>query len=92
MSRRHLIPAVCAAAALLSAAGGVAASLHWVEWDTSALVRMHDTLPLAKLATRSDPGFRLRTNSGFYDGAYFYAIARDPLATGEAHQLLRESP
>ena len=92
MSRRHLVPAVCAAAALLSAAAGVAASLHWVEWDTSALVRMHDTLPLAKLAVRSDPGFRLRTNSGFYDGAYFYAIARDPLATGEAHQLLRESP
>jgi hypothetical protein len=92
MSRRHLVPAVCAAAALVSAAAGVAASLHWVDWNTSALVRMHDTLPLAKLAVHDDPGFRLRTNSGFYDGAYFYAIARDPLATGKAHQLLREAP
>ena len=68
------------------------ASLHWVAWDTTALVRMHDTLPLAKLAVRDDPSFRLRGHSGFYDGAYFYAIARDPLATGEAHRLLDEAP
>ena len=68
------------------------ASLHWVAWDTTALVRMHDTLPLAKLAVRDDPSFRLRGHSGFYDGAYFYAIARDPLATGEAHRLLEEAP
>ena len=33
---------------------------------------------------RDDPTFRLRGESGFYDGAYFYAIARDPVATGEA--------
>ena len=92
MPRQHLIPLACAVVALASAAAGVAASLHWVEWDTSALVRMHDTMPLSKLAVRDDPTFRLRTNSGFYDGAYFYAIARDPLATGEAHRLLREAP
>jgi hypothetical protein len=63
-----------------------------VAWDTSALVRMHDTLPLAKLAVHDQPTFRLRGESGFYDGAYFYAIARDPLATGEAHHLLGEAP
>ena len=67
-------------------------SLHWQSWDTTALVRMHDTLPLAKLAQRSDPSFRLRGDSGFYDGAYFYAIARDPAATGEAHALIEEAP
>ena len=27
-----------------------------------------------------------------YDGAYFYAIARDPIATGQAHRLLNEAP
>jgi len=53
---------------------------------------MHSTLQLSKLALASDPGFRLRTGSGFYDGAYFYAIARDPLATGDAHRLLNQAP
>lgn len=92
MPRRWIIPLACAVAALASAGAGVVASLHWVDWNTSALVRMHDTMPLSKLAVRDDPTFRLRTNSGFYDGAYFYAIARDPVATGEAHRLLAEAP
>jgi len=92
MPRRHLVPLACAVAALASAGAGVVASLHWVAWDTSALVRMHDTLPLAKLAVHDQPTFRLRGESGFYDGAYFYAIARDPLATGQAHRLLNEAP
>ena len=67
-------------------------SLHWQSGNTSSLVRMHDTLRISKLATRSDPSFTLRGESGFYDGAFFYAIARDPLATGEAHHLLKEAP
>jgi len=92
LSRRHLIPLACALAALVSAGAGVVASLHWQGWDTSALVRMHDTLPVSKLALHDDPTFRLRHKSGFYDGAYFYAIARDPLATGQAHHLLGEAP
>jgi len=92
MPRGHLIPLACAVAALASAGAGVVASLHWVAWDTSALVRMHDTLPLAKLAVHDQPTFRLRRESGFYDGAYFYAIGRDPLATGQAHHLLDEAP
>jgi hypothetical protein len=92
LPRRHLIPVACALAALASAGAGVAASLHWQAWDTSALVRMHDTLPLAKLAVHDEPTFRLSHRSGFYDGAYFYAIARDPLATGHAHHLLTEAP
>jgi hypothetical protein len=92
MPRRHLIPLACAVAALASAGAGVVASLHWQAWDTSALVRMHYKLPISKLALQGDPTFRLRTTSGFYDGAYFYAIARDPLATGQAHHLLDEAP
>ena len=92
MLGRHRVSFACALAALAAAGAGVVASLHWVAWDTTALVRMHDTLPLAKLAVRDDPSFRLRGHSGFYDGAYFYAIARDPLATGEAHRLLDEAP
>jgi hypothetical protein len=92
MSRSYVIPLACAVAALASAGAGVIASLHWQAWDTTALVRMHDTLPLSKLALKDDPTFRLRHVSGYYDGAYFYAIARDPLATGDAHRLLTEAP
>jgi hypothetical protein len=92
MRRRLVIPLACALVALAAAGAGVVASLHWQAWDTTSLVRMHDKLPLAKLAVRDDPTFRLRGNSGFYDGAYFYAIARDPIATGEAHRLLQEAP
>jgi hypothetical protein len=90
--RRHLIPLACALAALASAGAGVVVSLHWEAWDTSSLVRIHDTLPIAKLAVHDDPTFKLRHNSGFYDGAFFYAIARDPLATGHAHHLLKQAP
>ena len=92
MPSHRLIPLACALAALASAGAGVVASLHWEAWDTSSLVRMHDTLPLAKLAVHDDPTFKLRHESGFYDGAYFYAIARDPIATGRAHHLLTEAP
>ena len=66
------------------------ASLDKQGWDRTALVRMHDTLPLARLARHDDPTFKLRRDSGFYDGAFFYAIARDPLATGQAHRLVPE--
>jgi hypothetical protein len=88
----ELVALACGLAAAFAAAAGVLVSLHQQRWSVDALVRMHDTLPLATLAQRDDPSFRLRTGSGFYDGAYFYAIARDPLATGEAHRLIEEAP
>lgn len=87
----RLVPLACALAALLTAGLAVTVSLAEQGWNTSALVRIHGTLPIAQLATRDEPSFPLRGDSGFYDGAYFYAIARDPLATGEAHRLLSES-
>jgi hypothetical protein len=91
MPRQLLIPVACASVALACAGLGVIASLNEVGWNTSALVRIHDTLPIAKLALRDNSSFRVRTSSGFYDGAFFYAIARDPLATGEAHQLMENT-
>jgi hypothetical protein len=91
-ARRRLIPLACALAAAALAGIAVTVSLREQGWDTTALVRMHHTLPLAQLALQDDPAFRLRGGSGFYDGAFFYAIARDPVATGEAHRLLREAP
>jgi hypothetical protein len=86
------IALACAVAALASSGAAVVVELHLQAWDTSSLVRMHDKLGIAKLAVQDDPTFKLRGESGFYDGAYFYAIARDPIATGRAHELLDEAP
>ena len=90
--RRRLAPLICALAAAAVAAAAVVVSLRAQAWNTTALVRMHKALPLERLARHDDPSFRLRDGSGFYDGAFFYAIARDPLATGQAHRLVREAP
>ena len=92
MTRRWLIPLACGVAALVTAGTGVIVSLKTEGWNTSGLVRLWDAFPLARLARAAQPSFLLRTNSGHYDGAFFYAIARDPLATGQAHRLLPEAP
>jgi hypothetical protein len=88
----ELVALACGLAAALAAAAGVLVSLRQEHWNVAGLVRVHDTLPIAQLARRDDPHFPLRQESGFYDGAYFYATARDPLATGEAHRLVDEAP
>jgi hypothetical protein len=88
----ELVALACGLAAALAAAAGVLVSLRQENWNVAGLVRVHDTLPIAQLARRDNPHFPLRQESGFYDGAYFYATARDPLATGEAHRLVDEAP
>jgi hypothetical protein len=88
----ELVALACGFAALAAAGAGVLASLHRENWNVAGLVRIHDQLPVSQLARRDDPGFPLRGNSGFYDGAYFYAVTRDPLANGEAHRLIDEAP
>jgi hypothetical protein len=92
LARRQLIPLACAVAALATAAVGVVASLDSDGWNTTGLVQMWDALPLAKLAVHDQPTFRLRGRSGHYDGAFFYAVARDPLAIDQAHTLVSEAP
>jgi hypothetical protein len=44
--------------------------------------------PIAPYAVRSDPGFALGSPGEHYDGVYYYAISRDPLARGLAHTLI----
>ena len=89
---RRLVPLACGLAALATTGAAVTASLSGQSWDTTSLVRMHADLGIAKLAVYDDPDFRLRRAAGYYDGAFFYAIARDPIATGQAHELLDEAP
>lgn len=91
-SRGQLIPWACALAALTTSGVGVVVALDAGHWNTTGLVQMWDTLPLAKLAVHDQPGFVLRGRAGHYDGAFFYAVARDPLAIGRAHRLVPQAP
>lgn len=54
----------------------------------SGLVGIASDDPLATLAAKTDPHFDFVTPAQHYDGAYYYAIARDPLLTGRAHTLI----
>lgn len=92
MSNRRVVPLACALAALVTSGLGVVVSLNEEHWNTTGLVQMWDKLPLSELAVRDQPGFLLRGSAGHYDGAFFYAVARDPLATGQAHRLVPQAP
>jgi hypothetical protein len=43
---------------------------------------------IATIAREADPSFSFVHPDDHYDGVYFYAIARDPLARGVAHRLI----
>lgn len=44
--------------------------------------------PMAIVARATDPSFAFVDPQAHYDGVYFYAIARDPLARGTPHELI----
>jgi hypothetical protein len=85
-----VVGAICAALAMLAGLLAMLASqdgsLH-----PSALVKISDQDPLAGLARSADPHFRFVTLVEHYDGAYYYAIARDPFLLGKAHTLIDQS-
>jgi hypothetical protein len=78
----------CAAIALTVCALAVVGSIAYRDWKITTLVRMSASEPMAKLARETDPSFSFVNPEAHYDGVYFYAIARDPLARGEAHTLI----
>lgn len=85
---RNRATIACAAIAFIIgaiAAGNIAASY---EYRTSSLVRMAIDDPIAKVAAETDPSFVFFSGGTHYDGIYFYAIARDPLALGTEHKLI----
>jgi hypothetical protein len=51
----------------------------------TALVRMSKSDPMSAL---TPPGFSFVARGAHYDGVYYYAIARDPVARGQAHTLI----
>jgi len=82
------IALACAAAAIGVCGVAAATSIEPVGWQASALVRMSQTDQLAGPAQVADPSFVLVHTEAHYDGVYFYAIARDPIARGTAHELI----
>ena len=67
------------------AAGNIMASY---EFRASSLVRMAADDPIAAIAREAEPNFVFYSGGSHYDGIYFYAIALDPLALGEEHELI----
>ncbi|MDQ4065181.1 MAG: hypothetical protein M3161_03970, partial [Actinomycetota bacterium] len=78
----------CAGIAVVVAIVPTAFALAHGSWYPSALVDMSETEPLAALARASDGDFRFVHPEAHYDGVYFFAIAIDPLATEQAHELV----
>jgi hypothetical protein len=83
-----VIALTCAGVAIATSAIAVAPNLAVQDWRLSALVRMSPVEPMAAVARKADPNFAFVSPDGHYDGVYFYAIARDPLALGEEHLLI----
>jgi hypothetical protein len=81
------IPAACALIALL--VGGLAVGMFLAApgSNLTSLLRMAPNDPIAIVAQELEPELRF-VPQGHYDGVYYYAIAIDPVATGEAHELI----
>jgi hypothetical protein len=82
------IPLACAAVALLAALIPVLTHIDEAGGRASVLVHMAADEPLATVARAADPDFAFVNLEAHYDGVYFYAMAVDPWATGDAHQLI----
>lgn len=78
---------VCGLVAVIAVVANQWAS-RWPELRLSHLLHVADTDPIAELIRRIDPGFHFVSSVEHYDGVYYYAIAVDPFATGEAHNLI----
>lgn len=79
---------LCVSVALATTLVPIVGALGVRDWDPSALVRMGETEPMSTLARRVQPDFKFVHPEAHYDGVYFYAVALDPLARGEAHTLI----
>lgn len=87
MSHRRVALA-CALVAVVAGLVSVAAAMSAQSWSVTALVRTASDDPIAGLTSTIDPDFQFVEPGGHYDGSFFYAVAIDPLARGQAHGLI----
>ncbi|MDX6503785.1 MAG: hypothetical protein QOE29_910, partial [Gaiellaceae bacterium] len=78
----------CALAAVGTCLAAALAEMSPNGFSPSKLVHLGDGEPLAATARATDPGFVLVPGTSHYDGVYYYAIGRDPLARGPEHLLI----
>lgn len=87
MAARWITSALCGAAALavtlLTQLGS-----RWGGFHPSLLLNVANTDAIAGHIRTLDPAFRFTTTSDHYDGVYFWAMAQDPFALGQAHGLI----
>lgn len=84
----HLVGIACGLVALVTSALVAGSILAANKGNVSTLVRMAGNDALLEVAQRVEPNFVAAPQQVHYDGVYYYAIAIDPFATGEAHELI----
>ncbi|WP_427846930.1 ArnT family glycosyltransferase [Corynebacterium antarcticum] len=89
VSFRHprLTGLITAGIAVVAAVAAQVAS-HRPVFHHSLLLNVTEGEPLAQLIRAEDPAFRFTTGADHYDGVYLWAMARDPFASGQAHELI----
>src|SRR6478609_1468757 len=94
MSSRRLTDAtvalLCAVIAIGAAALTIVAAQDGVP-KPSALIKLATSDALAPDARLTDPSFVLVKPEAHYDGVYYYAIARDPLLSGDEHTKIDQA-
>lgn len=83
----HRVALLCAAFSVFMAGLAAFVIMEPQGFRASALVRMAAGDPISGPAVESDPEFVVYP-SDHYDGIYFYAMARDPFATGIGRTLI----
>ena len=83
-----LLAAGCALAAVVTCLAAAFAAMAPANFAPSMLVHVGSAEPMASVARATDPHFALVPNQSHYDGVYYYAIGRDPLAQGREHTLI----
>jgi hypothetical protein len=82
------VAACCALAAMATTFAAALAAMGPHVFQPSVLVHVGAGEPIATVARATDPNFVLWPTSSHYDGVYYYAIARDPIAQGREHRLI----
>ena len=90
-SRPLVVALACGLAAAAAALAVVLVTISVADWNVTVLVRMASEQPLAPLARETDPEFAFVHYDGRGDGVAYYAVARDPLARGQEHELIEWS-
>ena len=82
--------AACGLLAGLLTAVAMAAVLRPAGWSLTALPLVDSTTALGREAHTVDPSFHT-VHPGAYDGQFYWAIAVDPLATGDVHRAVERA-